>query len=207
MVSQADESQAIKVVEFQTLFGANVYSINTAVNLTLNVELLATKRVSDFAPHSRLALSSLFPDCQQDALVSQFIADAIQYADRELCREMNFHSSPTIAFVNDGVPDAFSVAWESDDPQMSRAAALAVVEAVDEAARRGDPTQKYTQARDVSVEKAKSAGFQIRPLFWWLQPRGNTLRSSSSLAIIFALGMASIRSNCSRQSPARRRSR
>ncbi|MBZ9882701.1 ATP-grasp domain-containing protein [Mesorhizobium sp. CA10] len=126
------------------------------VKLTLKLGSLATRHVSDFAPEVRLALSGLFPSCSQDALVAQYIADAIRLADLELCREMNFYSSLTTpAFVSDRAQDTFAVIWESDDPQMSRAAASAVVDAIDEAARGEDPTTKYTQARKLNMEKAK----------------------------------------------------
>ncbi|MDX8527022.1 acetate--CoA ligase family protein [Mesorhizobium sp. MSK_1335] len=155
MVSQLEKSGSIAIVELRTLSGTNIYSVNTVIKLVLEIAPSVKASVSDFTPRARSALSRLFPECALNVSVSQYIADAIQFADRELCREMNFHSSPTVAFVGDGVQDKFSVVWESDDSQMSRAAALAVVEAVDEAARRGDPTEKYTRARDVNVEKAK----------------------------------------------------
>jgi len=127
MVSVLDKSDPISVVSFRRLAGTNVYSLNTVDKLTLTVGLLATVHVSDFAPKARSALTRLFPDCPQDAPVTQYIAEAIRFADLELCREMNFYSSPTAAFASDQARDDFSVIWESDDPQMSRAAGAKMV--------------------------------------------------------------------------------
>ncbi|MBZ9661138.1 acetate--CoA ligase family protein [Mesorhizobium sp. ESP-6-4] len=88
--------------------------------------------------------------------MAQYIADAIRCADLELCQEMNFFSSlATPAFVSDRAHETFSLVWESDDPQMSRAAASAVVDAIDEAARGEDPAAKYMEARAQNLEKAK----------------------------------------------------
>ncbi|RWB14358.1 MAG: ATP-grasp domain-containing protein [Mesorhizobium sp.] len=150
-----ERSSPIAVVWFRTLLGTNVYSVNTVVKLALEMSPSVKARVSDLAPEARSALSRLFPVCTQDASVPQYIADAIQFADRELCREMNFYSSPTAAVVSDAAQGSFSVVWESDDPQMSRAAALAVVDAIGEAARGGDPTENYTRAQNANLERAK----------------------------------------------------
>ncbi|OHV63917.1 hypothetical protein LCM4577_11485 [Mesorhizobium sp. LCM 4577] len=145
----------IAVVGLRTLLGTNVYSVNTVIKLALEISPSVKARVCDFIPEARSALSSLFPKCPQDTPVAQYIADAIQFADRELCREMNFYSSPTAAVVGDAAPLSFSVVWETDDPQMSRAAALAVVDAISEAARGGNPTENYTLAQNTNLERAK----------------------------------------------------
>ena len=118
--------------------------------------MLAATRISDLSAQARSTLSEMFPDCAQDALVPQYIADAIRSADLELRRAMNFYSSLTVAsLVSDPSQGALAIVWESDDPQMSRAAASAVVEAVGEAARGEDAAPKYARARELNLERAK----------------------------------------------------
>ncbi|MER8957118.1 ATP-grasp domain-containing protein [Mesorhizobium sp. M0833] len=156
MVNLSEELGKIEITSFKVLSGLNVHSTNTVVKLTLNVGRPAGSRISDFTALARSALSEMFPGCAQDALVPQYIADAILSADLELRRAMNFYSfSPMASLVGDPSESHLAIVWESDDPQMSRAAASAVVEAVGEAAQGEDGAPKYAQARELNLERAK----------------------------------------------------
>ncbi|MER9701198.1 MULTISPECIES: ATP-grasp domain-containing protein [unclassified Mesorhizobium] len=156
IVCPVGELKPFEITGFKTLSGLNVYNANTVVKLSLNLGQLATARVSSFTDEVRLVLSGLFPECEQDALVASYLADAILAADLELRRAMNFYSFPTVAtLVSDPSESNSVIVWESDDPQMSRAAASAVVDAVSEATRDGDATSKYSLARELNLERAK----------------------------------------------------
>ena len=156
MVRLAEEFDTVEITGFKTLSGLNVYNTNTVVKLTLNIGRLAAARISHLSAKARSTLSEMFPECAQDALVPQYLADAIRSADLELCRAMNFYSSSTVApLVSDPSQGALAIVWESDDPQMSRAAASAVVEAVSGAARGEDAAPKYSHARELNLERAK----------------------------------------------------
>ncbi|MER8980559.1 ATP-grasp domain-containing protein [Mesorhizobium sp. M0510] len=153
---QTEELGPFEVAGFKTLSGLNMYNANTVVKLTLNLGQMATARVSSFSPTARSGLYELFPQCDQDVVVPSYLADAILAADLELRRAMNFYSfsmeSSRVSGPDEGNP---VIVWESDDPQMSRAAAAAVIEAVGEAARDGDASAKYSVARELNLERAK----------------------------------------------------
>ncbi len=69
---------------------------------------------------------------------------------------MNFYSSLGLPFlVSDPSQGALEIVWESDDPQMSRAAASAVVEAVCEVARGENAAPKFAHLRELNLERAK----------------------------------------------------